>query len=179
VSERPTPLSKVSLVSGGQTGADRAALDFAIEHGLAYDGWCPRGRRAEDGPIDQRYQLRETESAKYDQRTRLNVQDSDATVVFTIAQQASGGTGLTIRLAKQEGKPLLHLARSFHARAGTADSVRADAVRLNAFIKEHEVGRLNVAGPRASQEPTVASYVWSVFAAAISMDHILEEGSDG
>jgi hypothetical protein len=158
----------VTIVSGGQTGADRAALDFAVEHGLPHDGWCPRGRRAEDGVIDERYQLRETESARYDARTRRNVQDSDATVVFTIARHAKGGTKLTVRLADEETKPLLHLARDAHPRAGSATAVRADADRLNEFIDTNEVGRLNIAGPRASQEPLVASYVWSVLAAALA-----------
>ncbi len=168
MSGRSTPLAKVTLVSGGQTGADRAALDFAIEHGLPHDGWCPRGRRAEDGPIEEQYHLRETDSAKYDQRTRMNVQESDATVVFTIAPQATGGTGLTIRLAGQEGKPLLHLARKAHPLAGTAEAIRADAAQLNGFVAAHDVGRLNVAGPRASQEPAVAGYVRSVLATALA-----------
>ncbi len=167
MNERQAALSRVTIVSGGQTGADRAALDFAIEHDLPHGGWCPRGRRAEDGTIDERYHLRESDSFKYDKRTKRNVQDSDATVVFTIATEASGGTGLTIRLAEQEGKPLLHLAQAAHQRPGTAEAVREDAQRLNKFIVAHGVGRLNVAGPRASQEPNVASYVWSVLATAL------------
>lgn len=168
MTERASPLSRVTIVSGGQTGADRAALDFAIEHALLHAGWCPRGRRAEDGPIDERYQLSETDSLRYDVRTLRNVQDSDATVVFTIAKTPRGGTALTVRFAKAEGRPLLHLARAAHARAGTAQAIRADADALNAFIEAHDVGRLNVAGPRASQEPLVASYVWSVLAAALA-----------
>ena len=135
---------------------------------MPHDGWCPRGRRAEDGPIDERYQLRETESAKYDKRTRRNVQDSDGTVVFTIAEEATGGTGLTVRLAHAEGKPLLHLAQQRHQKPGTAAAIKADAERLKEFVIEYDIGRLNVAGPRASQEPTVASYVWSVLAAALA-----------
>lgn len=163
-------MSVVTLVSGGQTGADRAALDFAIEHYLPHEGWCPRGRRAEDGAIDERYQLRETSSRSYHVRTRQNVEDTDATVVFTIAQEASGGTGLTIRLAQERDKPLLHLARDAHSRPGTAEAIRQDAEKLNAFITGHNARRLNVAGPRASQEPTVANYVWSVLAAALAME---------
>ena len=72
------------IISGGQTGADCAALDFAIEHGIPHGGWCPGGRLAEDGPIDARYQLKETPSANYTQRTEWNVRDSDGTVVFSI-----------------------------------------------------------------------------------------------
>nr|WP_261360650.1 putative molybdenum carrier protein [Aeoliella straminimaris] len=163
-------MSVVTIVSGGQTGADRAALDFAIEHYLPHAGWCPRGRRAEDGAIDERYQLRETSSGSYHVRTRQNVEDTDGTLVFSIAEQPSGGTALTIRLAHEVAKPLLHLAREAHSCPGTAEAIRHDAGELNAFIVEHNVRRLNVAGPRASQEPTVASYVWSVLAAALAME---------
>lgn len=168
MSDSESPLAVVTIVSGGQTGADRAALDFAIDHYLPHGGWCPRGRRAEDGPIDERYELSETTSASYHVRTRQNVQDTDATVVFSIAEQASGGTALTKRLAKQEAKPLLHLARDAHDRVGSAVAIRDDARSLNEFVAEHNVRRLNVAGPRASQEPSIASYVWSVLAAVLA-----------
>ncbi len=74
------------IMSGGQTGADRAALDFAIGHGIKHGGWCPKGRRAEDGAIDARYQLKETPSANFVQRTEWNTRDSDGTVVFSIGE---------------------------------------------------------------------------------------------
>lgn len=170
MSERESPLSVVTIVSGGQTGADRAALDFALEHYMPHDGWCPLGRRAEDGAIEERYQLRETSSRSYHVRTRQNVEDTDGTVVFTIAEQASGGTALTLRLAEQFDKPMLHLARDAHDRPGTAEAIRQAASELNAFVTLHNIRRLNVAGPRASQEPKVASYVWSVLAAALAME---------
>jgi len=73
------------IVSGGQTGADRAALDWAITHGIPHGGWCPKGRRAEDGPMDGRYQLQKTPTANYVQRTEWNARDSDDTVVFSIS----------------------------------------------------------------------------------------------
>jgi len=73
------------IISGGQTGADRAALDFAIERGMPLGGWCPAGLKSEDGPIDRRYQLKETPSIGYVQRTEWNVRDSDGTVVFSIS----------------------------------------------------------------------------------------------
>ena len=76
------PLERI--VSGGQTGADRAALDIAIRHGITHGGWCPKGRRAEDGPISCQYALTETPSEQYIQRTEWNVRDSDGTVVFTL-----------------------------------------------------------------------------------------------
>lgn len=170
MSLRDSPISLVTIVSGGQTGADRAALDFAIENYLPHGGWCPRGRRAEDGAIDEQYQLEETDSPSYQVRTQRNVEDSDATVVFTIAKRVTGGTGLTLRLAKQADRPLLHLARDAHPKATSAAAIRDDAERLNEFIAEHHIRRLNVAGPRASQEPLVASYVWSVLSAALAAD---------
>jgi len=78
--------------SGSQTGADRAALDFAIEHGIPHGGWCPGGRKAEDGPIDSRHRLKETPSGDYVERTEWNVRDSDGTVVLSIAAVLKGGS---------------------------------------------------------------------------------------
>lgn len=81
----------MKILSGGQTGTDRAALDWAIAHGIPHGGWCPKGRKAEDGPIDGRYQLQETPSSSYVERTEWNVRDSDGTVVFSIAAVLTGG----------------------------------------------------------------------------------------
>ena len=170
MSHRDSPLAVVTLVSGGQTGADRAALDFALEYGLPHDGWCPRGRRAEDGPLDLMYRLQETESANYEVRTRLNIEETNGTVVFSSNQQTTGGTALTIRLAKEHDKPLLHLARDAHPLFGSAEAIRADAQQLCEFIATHQIRRLNVAGPRASQEPAIANYVWSVLSTALVCD---------
>jgi len=161
----------ITILSGGQTGADRAALDFALEFGLAHGGWCPRGRLAEDGAIDERYDLQETPSRRYAQRTEWNVRDSDATVVFSITREVSGGTALTLALAKRLGKPCLHLA-SDAASATGSDS----AEELLAFLAEHRVSRLNVAGPRASQEPLVAAFVRSVLIAALDRSETTDRG---
>ena len=89
------------IISGGQTGVDRAALDAAIAAGLAHGGWCPRGRRAEDGPIDPRYELRETESDEYPARTARNVRDADATLILRRGE-ITGGTKLTREIAACE-----------------------------------------------------------------------------
>jgi hypothetical protein len=150
----------LTIVSGGQTGADRAALDFAIAAGLAHDGWCPLGRLAEDGPLAARYWLRETPTDRYAERTRFNVRDSDATVVLTLAPELSGGTKLTADVAAELGKPLLHLC------AATTGRLEA-AVTLRQFIAEHRIERLNVAGPRASQEPEIGAFVEAVLTAAL------------
>src|SRR6187402_466883 len=98
------------IVSGGQTGADRAALDFAIEHGVPHGGRCPKGRLAEDGLIDPRYKLQETPTRSYPQRTERNVRDSDGTVIFTIADELNGGSRKTAQFTRKLGKPCLHLA---------------------------------------------------------------------
>jgi hypothetical protein len=150
-------LRTITIVSGGQTGADRAALEFAIAHGIAYGGWCPRGRLAEDGPIPPCFQLEETPSAAYAQRTEWNVRDADATVLFSIAPAVKGGTSLTVAIAQRLGRPWLHLHRD----------LPLAAQRLREFLLEHAVERLNVAGPRASQEPQVGSFVQAVLAAAL------------
>src|SRR6187200_1547206 len=99
------------IISGGQTGADRAALDFAIEHDIPHGGWCPRGRLAEDGKIEAGYELKETPDVYYPQRTEWNVRDSDGTVIFTIARRLTGGSALTRELAVEYRKPCLHLSQ--------------------------------------------------------------------
>jgi hypothetical protein len=154
----PVP-PNITIISGGQTGADRAALDFAIEHGFSHGGWCPAQRRAEDGEIPAQYLLQETPSSHYAQRTEWNVRDSGATVVFSIRSRLTGGTRLTFELARRLGKPVLHLSREEAVIPVAAD-------RLRAFINERRVKTLNLAGPRASQEPEIGAFVQAVLMAA-------------
>lgn len=146
------------IVSGGQTGADRAALGWAIENGVPHGGWCPKGRRAEDGEIPGCYELRETESDTYEERTRLNVLDSDGTVIFSIAAELKGGSAVTEILAREAGRPVLHLswARS------TVDA----ADQLQEFVEREGIRTLNVAGPRASGEADVGDFVRGVLSEA-------------
>jgi hypothetical protein len=94
------------IVSDGQTGADRAALDWALSHRLPCGGWCPKGRKAEDGPIDSKYPLKESPSASYLQRTEWNVRDSDATVLFSLAAELKGGSKKTVEFAKKQSQAL-------------------------------------------------------------------------
>ncbi len=131
------------IVSGGQTGVDRAALDVALLLDFEIGGWCPRGRRAEDGPISEYYPLAETASANYSQRTEANVRDSDATLILSRGRP-SGGTALTRDTARTHNKPLLVL----DLRTATPD----DAV---AWIKRQAISVLNVAGPRESVAPGI------------------------
>ena len=139
------------IVSGGQTGADRAALDWAIESGIAHGGWCPRGRRAEDGRIALQYRLRETPSSDYQQRTRWNVRDSDATLIVSRAAQLSGGSAYTARCAERLGRPWLHV----HPGSDGLAAVRS-------FLSQHSVRTLNVAGPRVSTDPAIYEYVFDL-----------------
>src|SRR5271170_8055413 len=127
----------MKIISGGQTGVDRAALDVALALGLPCGGWCPRGRKAEDGSIPARYPVTETSAKAYAQRTEWNVRDSEATLILTRGQP-SGGTALTIELAQRLGKP--HLIVDLDA--------DPDAGEVQAWIGSNKVGLLNVAGPR-------------------------------
>jgi len=142
------------LISGGQTGADIAALDVALRHNFPHGGWCPRGRRAEDGPIPGRYKVVETPSAAYIQRTEWNVRDSDGTVVFTLGPTVTGGSLRTIEFARKHGKPCLHIAR--------AGSYIDPALPLRQFVEEHGIKRLNVAGSRESTAPGIHRWVMQV-----------------
>jgi putative molybdenum carrier protein len=145
------------IVSGGQTGVDRAALDVALELGLPCGGWCPRGRRAEDGPIAERYPLQETPAAEYEQRTEWNVRDSDATLVLT-SGVPSGGTALTVRAARRLGRPVL-----------VVDPTAADAAeQIRAWLLEAGVRTLNVAGPRESGAPGIHRSARVVLRAALT-----------
>ena len=142
------------IISGGQTGADQAALDFAIARGIPHGGWCPRGRLAEDGHIPLCYQLSETPSPDYAQRTESNVRDSGGTVIFSIAASLTGGSAWTVELAGRYHKPCLHLSRERDGEAA--------AGKLLDFLRVNKIEVLNVAGPRHSQEPEVAQFVQEV-----------------
>ena len=148
------------IVSGGQTGVDRAALDWALASGVPCGGWCPLGRWAEDGPIDVRYPLRETPDADPARRTEWNVRDSDGTLIVTQARRMTGGTLLTAGLARRLARPLLHLAKADSPAAEQAESLRP-------FIGQHEIRVLNVAGPRESGEPGVGEFVAGLLEAAL------------
>ena len=129
------------LISGGQTGVDRAALNVAAEFGIPSGGWCPRGRRAEDGRIPARFPLKECTSRNYAVRTRLNVEESDGTLILSRGE-LTGGTALTESIARQSRKPCLviDLMAEFDARP------------VEEWITENRIRTLNVAGPRESQQ---------------------------
>ena len=129
------------IVSGGQTGVDRAALDFAIRRGIPHGGYCPKGRRSEAGRIAAKYRLLECASPDYAMRTALNVMHSDGTLILTRGRP-EGGTQRTVYLCREYGKPTLviDLGRKLKA---------AD---FAAWLHEHRIETLNVAGPRESKQ---------------------------
>ncbi|HEY0792109.1 MAG TPA: putative molybdenum carrier protein [Chthoniobacterales bacterium] len=148
------------VVSGGQTGADRAGLDFALEVGLENGGYVPKGRKAEDGRIDDRYHLTEMTSASYPVRTQRNVEASDGTVILTLKPELEGGSALTARCARELSRPWLHLHRT--GKPDGLDSVLETAVQLAAFLDSHGIGVLNVAGSRESKEPGIYHFTLAV-----------------
>jgi len=129
------------IVSGGQTGVDRAALDVALECGVPCGGWCPKGRRAEDGPLALCYPLQETPSDDYAQRTGWNVRDSDGTLILTLGFPLTGGTAQTVECAKRLRKP--HLVHDLAAHPSPS--------AVLAWATAHQVNVLNIAGPRESR----------------------------
>ncbi|MFA9460022.1 putative molybdenum carrier protein [Thiohalorhabdus methylotrophus] len=149
------------MVSGGQTGVDRAALDAAMGAGLPVSGWCPRGRRAEDGPLSPVYPLTETPSRDYRQRTRWNVRDSDATLILSWGR-LSGGTLLTVRILADYGRP--------HRVVPLDADPDPEAVRV--WLREQRVVTLNVAGPRGDG-------AGEIYAAALAFLRRIFTGTEG
>ena len=145
------------IISGGQTGADRAGLDWAIANRVSHGGWCPEGRLSEEGPIPDRYLLTETPGEGYTLRTDWNVRDSDATVIFSIAPQLRGGSALTRDFAKKWHRPCLHLSQMKTKHPDKA---------LVEFVESNFVQKLNIAGPRDSSEPEIGLYIREVLDAA-------------
>ena len=146
------------IISGGQTGVDRAALDVGLALGLPVGGWCPKGRRAEDERIPDRYPLIETPERNYQVRTRRNIEDADGTLILNLGK-LEGGTALTAAHARKIGKPCLVVALE-------------EGIELATFcdwLKKHSIAVLNVAGPRESKRP-------GVYAAAMrSLKYLLSE----
>ncbi|MGH8581182.1 MAG: putative molybdenum carrier protein [Gammaproteobacteria bacterium] len=132
------------VLSGGQTGVDRAALDAARAAKIAIGGWCSRGRRAEDGSISEQYPLSETPSAGYAQRTEWNVRDADGTLILKRGA-LEGGTALTVRIASRWLKPcrVIDLEDPPSAKV-VIDWFAEDGIRV-----------LNIAGPREAQQPGI------------------------
>ncbi len=142
-SRKPPAFWPKRIISGGQTGVDRAGLEAAIALGVEHGGWCPLGRLAEDGMVPSRYQLQEHESSEYKVRTTQNVEDSDATLILH-ERPLSGGTRLTQRVAARVGKPL----GVFRVADENVEAVRQ-------WLAETRPEVLNIAGPRESSAPGI------------------------
>jgi hypothetical protein len=138
-------MGALQVISGGQTGVDRAALDVALNLGLPCGGWCPRGRKAEDGRIPDRYPLRETSSTSYLERTRRNIADADGTLIVVRGGIVSRGTRATADIAARARRPTFVVDLE---RPAKVDEVRR-------WIAENAIVVLNVAGPRESQAPGI------------------------
>jgi len=148
------------IVSGGQTGVDRGALDAALTAGAPCGGWCPAGRIAEDGRIPAHYPLQDLPGAGYRERTLRNVQDSDATLIIYYVEP-EGGTRQTLEFCIECGKPQLLID------AATLSAEEA-ARQVEAFVRERDIRTLNVAGPRASKQPFAHAYARQALSQALS-----------
>lgn len=135
------------IISGGQTGADQAALDVAIEFGVPHGGWVPRGRMTEAGRLPGKYVMQETTSISYTERTEVNVVDSDGTVILSYGK-LTGGSAFTLDMAAKHRKPC------FHIDLESLDVSKAAEAVIN-WVGAREIKVLNVAGPRASEDPRI------------------------
>ena len=135
------------VVSGGQTGVDRAALDAAIEVGIGCGGWYPRNRRAEDGIFPKRYPLKQTNGSNYFERTRRNVEDTNGTLILA-SGKLNGGTLATLDYARRIGKPFLIIDLDKPNREHRFNGI-------NEWLDVHRIKALNVAGPRESEGPGI------------------------
>jgi len=135
------------IVSGGQTGADQAALDVAIKLEIPYGGWIPKGRITEVGVLDSKYKLKEMETANYNKRTEQNVIDSDGTLIISHGR-LTGGSDYTREMALLHHRPWLHIDLN---KTGAFQA----AGKIKSWITENEIEVLNVAGPRASKDPAI------------------------
>jgi hypothetical protein len=145
-------LKALKIISGGQTGVDRAALDVALRHGIACGGWCPAGRLDEFGKIPDHYPIQELQDGGFTQRTLQNAQDSDGTVVI-YPVELRGGTEQTVRFCVELERP--------HQLIDASRVVTEDAARLIAdFVRKNKIDILNVAGPRESEWPEGYAYAF-------------------
>ncbi len=139
-------IRNIKIISGGQSGIDRAALDFALKFKISCGGWCPKGRKAEDGRIDVKYPLKETFDENYNTRTKLNVEHSDGTLIF-FKKIPDKGTLLTIKFAEEFNKPFLKINLS--------DNQKQNLQIVNAWLHAHNFRTLNIAGTRESNSPGI------------------------
>ena len=141
---------QVKIISGGQTGVDRAALDLALKHGVDCGGWCPAGRLDEFGRIPDQYPVQELDAGGFSERTLQNVKDSDGTVIIYTGK-LGGGTEQTVRFCQE-------LRRPYQLIDAAKISAEDAAKLITDFVRDHEIDLLNVAGPRQSEWPEGYDY---------------------
>jgi hypothetical protein len=149
------------IISGGQTGAARAALDVAIALGIPHGGWIPRGRITEKGPLPEKYRLQEMPSDRYPRGTEQNVMDSDGTLIIARGK-LTGGADYTRQMTLKHKKQLLGVDLD------QIDLFKAASL-VASWIKMRRIAILNVAGPRASKDPQVYSDVINILERAIQI----------
>lgn len=150
--DKKLKLSKI--VSGGQTGVDRAALDVALKYKIPCGGWCPKGRIAEDGIIPERYPLKETDSSDYAVRTEWNVRDSDGTLILN-SEELTGGTAFTVECAEKYKKHCLILDLRKYKKDKEGIISFGNALIIRGWVALNNIKVLNVAGPRESKSPGI------------------------
>jgi hypothetical protein len=150
------------IISGGQTGADQAAIDIAIKLGIPYGGWLPRGRKTEKGPLPDKYQLQELRDSSYSKRTEKNVIASDGTLIISHGK-LTGGSELTRKTADKNDRPCLHidLDKTIAFKAGQ---------QIKSWIETHKIEVLNIAGPRESNDPKIYKAVGKVLETVLHLD---------
>lgn len=139
-------MNNIKIISGGQSGVDRAALDFALKFDIPVGGWCPNGRLAEDGIINKKYPLKETITSDYDERTQKNVEESDGTLIITI-NTSDKGTDFTRHICNELSKPIIEI--------DIGDNFESNKNKLTTWISKHKITILNIAGPRESSRPGI------------------------
>jgi hypothetical protein len=152
------------IISGGQTGADRAALDIAIKLGISHGGWIPKGRLTENGMLNDKYHLKEMETANYNKRTEQNVIDSDGTLIISHGK-LTGGSDYTLDMVLRHGRPWLHIDLN------KIESIQA-ARQIRSWFEEHEIEVLNIAGPRASKDSAIYQATVDILETAFCRDDL-------
>jgi len=152
------------IISGGQTGADQAALDIAIKLGIPYGGWLPKGRKTEKGPLPDKYLLQELPDSSYSKRTEKNVIDSDGTLIMSHGK-LTGGSELTREIAKENDRPCLNIDLNKTIAFKAAEQIKS-------WIETHKIEVLNIAGPRESNDPKIYKAVGDILETVLHLDII-------
>lgn len=136
------------IISGGQTGVDRAALDFAMEHNIMHGGFCPTGRIAEDEKIPDHYSLIEIPESTYSYRTKLNIFQSDGTLIV-FSKEIMGGTLYTFKVCLEAETPVFLVDINIDNK---------NIKPINKWLKEYKVNIINIAGSRESECPGIFNH---------------------